>query len=62
MNAEWRNGELFKCKLRKSSEWYMPRADAGSLPTILGTWQEEPTELRSGDTANPDQPGPSGTK
>ncbi|VAI70893.1 unnamed protein product [Triticum turgidum subsp. durum] len=62
MHAEWRNGELFKCKLRKSSEWYMPDADAGSLPTILGTWQEEPTEFLSGDAANPDQPGPSGTK
>lgn len=62
MHAEWRSGELFKCKLRKSSEWYMKPADAGSLPDVLGTWQEEPMEFRSGYITNPDQPGPSGTK
>uniref|UniRef100_M8C6C5 Putative disease resistance protein RGA3 n=1 Tax=Aegilops tauschii TaxID=37682 RepID=M8C6C5_AEGTA len=50
MHSEWRNGELFKCKLRKSSEWYMPRADAGSLPTILGTWQEVQAENANLDT------------
>lgn len=62
MHAEWRNGELFRCKLRKSSVFYMSRPDAGSLPDVLGTWQEEPTQLCSGDITNPDQAGPSGTK